>query len=625
MHAAIWHRVSRYNPNLNKLPFMNSKLFFKSLLSAGTLLCVSLNAQAPVAGFSINSNTICAKESVQVTDISTNAPTAWSYSINGVFASNSQAPELFFPVAGTYSIDLEATNGSGTSPVHTETLFVQGLPSITVSGNTLICKSAPSILIANGADTYSWSSGQFVNTVTITPASNSTYTLVGSSTLTGCSDTNFVSVSIIPLPTITVSNGTICAGQSFTINPSGASSYSVSGGQTVVSPSMNTTYVVSGTDTNTGCSDSVVLQLSVNVLSLSALGGSVCSGQSFTITPNGAASYTFSSGSAVVSPTTTTNYTITGAAPNDGCSDTVIVTLYVLPSPLVTANSGSVCAGSVFNIVPSGATSYTYSNGSSTIAPATNTTVVVGGTDPSTGCPGFATVSITVNSLPIISAPSGSICSGDSYVLSPQGAFSYTFSSGSPTVSPLVNTTYTVTGTSSVGCAAQSAIVVTVVVGGVKPTVTITPLQSNLVCYGQTIYLNATGAGTYSWSTGATGSAAPITPSVTAIYGVTGTDSFNGCTAYASILLYVIQCTGIDENSTVIQYKLYPNPSNGELFVEAEKDMTISVANAFGQIVISQNLNYGKNNISLSTQPEGIYFVTLKQGNQIKTVRIIKH
>ncbi|PBQ30837.1 hypothetical protein CNR22_03290 [Sphingobacteriaceae bacterium] len=604
---------------------MKLKLLSKLLSLAGLFTCVSANAQAPVAGFSINSNTICAKESVQVTDISTNAPTAWSYSINGVFASNSQAPELFFPTAGTYSIDLEATNGSGTSAIHTETLLVQALPIITVSGNTLICTSAASTLSANGADTYSWSSGQFVSTVTITPALNSTYTLVGSSTLTGCSDTSFVAVATLPLPTITVSNGTICAGQSFTINPSGASTYTIQGGQTVVSPTINTTYMVSGTDTNTGCSDSVSLQLSVNVLSLTASSGSVCSGQSFTIVPSGAVSYTYSSGSNVVTPTTTTNYTVTGAAANDGCSDTVIVTVSITQSPTITVNSGSLCAGSVFNIQPAGAASYTYSSGSSTIAPATNTTVVVGGTDPLTGCPGFATVTINVVSLPVISVASGSICGGDSYVLSPQGAFSYTFSSGSPTVSPLVTTSYTVTGASAEGCKAQNTLVATVVVAGVKPTVSITPLQSNLVCLGQTIVLNAIGAGTYSWSTGATSSTAAITPTVTALYGVTGTDSFNGCSDYASILLYVSDCTSIEKASSDIQFNLYPNPTNGDLIVDAEKDMILSIVNTIGQIVYNQNLTAGKNTISLNDQPQGIYFVTLKQNNTTKTVRIIKH
>lgn len=604
---------------------MNSKLLSKLLLSAGIFFCVSATAQAPVAGCSINSNTICAKESVQVTDISTNAPTAWSYSINGVFTSSLQAPELFFPAAGTYSIDLEATNGSGTSAIHTETLLVNSLPSITVSGNTLVCTSAPSTLTANGADTYSWSSGQFVNTVTITPSVNSTYTLVGSSTLTGCSDTNFVAIATIPLPTLVVSSGTICAGQSFTINPSGASTYSVSGGQTVVSPTSTAYYMVSGTDASTGCSDSVAIQVAVNVLSLSVSGGSICSGQSFTITPSGAASYTYSGGSNVVTPTTTTNYTITGAAANDGCSDTVVITVNITQAPVVTASSGTICAGQVFSISASGATSYSYSTGSSTIAPTTNTTVVVGGTDPATGCPGFATVTINVNALPVISVPSGSICSGDSYVLSPTGAFSYTFSSGSPTVSPLVNTTYTVTGASAEGCLAQSAAVATVVVGGVKPTVSITPLQSNIVCYGQTIVLGATGAGTYSWSTGALTPTAAITPTATALYGVVGTDSFNGCSAYASVLLYISDCTGIDKTSSAIQFKLYPNPTNGDLFIDAEQDVTVSVVNTIGQVVLSQNLNSGKNTLSLSTQPEGIYFVTLKQNSETKTVRIIKN
>ena len=64
-------------------------------------------------------------------------------------------------------------------------------------------------------------------------------------------------------PTIAVNSGVICAGESFTINPTGANTYTIQGGNAVVSPSINTTYTVKGTNA-VGCLSETVTS-SVNV------------------------------------------------------------------------------------------------------------------------------------------------------------------------------------------------------------------------------------------------------------------------------------------------------------------------------------------------------------------------
>ena len=62
------------------------------------------------------------------------------------------------------------------------------------------------------------------------------------------------------------------------------------------------------------------------------------------------------------------------------------------------------------------------------------------------------TLSVSVNPHPIISVNAGTICSGNSFTLIPNGASTYTFSSGNAIVSPTNNSTYTVIGTSLLGC-----------------------------------------------------------------------------------------------------------------------------------------------------------------------------
>ena len=61
---------------------------------------------------------------------------------------------------------------------------------------------------------------------------------------------------------------------------------------------------------------------------------------------------------------------------------------------------------------------------------------------------------------------------------------------------------------------------------------------------------------------------------------------------------------------------VYPNPSNGRIFVEntsaTEKTATVSVLNTVGQIVYTNNFsNLVKESIDLSNQPDGLYTVRI--------------
>lgn len=596
------------------------------LMCSAALFSLSARAQVPAASFSTSSNTVCAETPVQVTDMSSNAPNAWSYSVNGVATSTAQNPEFTFTTSGTYSIDLEATNGIGTSTVYTQTVSVQALPVITVSGNTLVCTQASETLTANGADTYTWDSGSNQNSVVINPPSNSIYTLVGTSTLTGCSDSVFVTVNTLPLPTITVvNNATICPGESYTISPSGASSYTFSSGSGVVTPTANTSYMVTGMDASTGCSNTEVVSIAVTAVSITANSGSVCLGQSYTITPNGASSYTFSSGSNVVTPAANSIYTVYGSYSSAGCTGSVAVSLNVVPIPTISVSSGTVCAGKVFTLHATGAVNYTYSTGSDTVIPTTNTTYVVSGRDPVTGCVDYASASVTVFTLPVISVNSGTVCSGGIFTITPTGASTYTFSEGGFTVMPLTSMSFSITGTDVHGCISPVAAVSSVVVSGTQPTIVI--LSSKMeICIGDTAILTALGASHYTWSTGATTSTVAITPTVTSIFTIVGEDGSTGCLAGSSKLQYVGNCVaGIGTIDSDLPISVYPNPTNGELNVEsADNDIEISVTNTMGEIILKERLSAGKQIMDLQSQASGIYFVRLRKGNAVKVLRIVK-
>jgi hypothetical protein len=221
-------------------------------------------------------------------------------------------------------------------------------------------------------------------------------------------------------------------------------------------------YTVDVTDAN-NCAATSTVEITVNALPVvSVSSGVICAGESYTISATGALTYTSvpALASEVVTPTTTTSYTITGTD-NNGCVSTnlSVSTVTVNSLPTISVNSGSICAGQSFTMVPTGAVTYTYSNGSSIATPTANATYSVSGTD-ANGCVSNvdAVSSVTVNALPTVLAVTNNtlLCTGETATLTVSGASTYTWSTTDNTtdvaVSPTVQTTYTVNGTDANGC-----------------------------------------------------------------------------------------------------------------------------------------------------------------------------
>lgn len=434
-----------------------------------------------------------------------------------------------------------------------------------------ICPGEPIQLIANGASTYTWSTGAQTNSISPNPSTTTSYTVNGSSAF-GCSGSAVTTVSVNPTPTITVNNSTICVGQqtatltanggtTYTWNPSATLS-SANGTSVTGTPASTTNYTVSGTDMN-GCIGNATSTITVNPLpTITANSATICLGQqTATLIANGANTYSWNpsadlsaaSGATVTgNPISSTNYTVTGTDLN-GCTNIGTSTITVVNIPTITVSSNAtICPLSNTVLIAGGATNYTWvpstglnntNTATVTANPNSSTTYSVGGID-NNGCVSGNTVQVTVVSNPtIVAASNSTICPAGSATLNVNGGTSYTWTpsnslssaNGSSVVStPSVTTTYTVTGENLNGCTSTHTVEVFV---ANTPTITVSPDVT--VCPMAITSLTVGGANTYSWSPStylnATNSSSVLsTPNNSISYTVTGT-TLSGCTNTANV------------------------------------------------------------------------------------------
>lgn len=220
------------------------------------------------------------------------------------------------------------------------------------------------------------------------------------------------------------------------------------------------------------------------------------------------------------------------------------------------------------------------------------------------GCTDIDSIAITVNPITVsIDADQTQICVGSSANLTASGAEDYSWSDGTDTytganitVSPTATTTYSVTGTTALGCmnTAQMTITVNSYItkvddvsicsgesytwyGNVYSTagtyydtisatigcdtaaqlnLTILPLPTitanasiSAVCPGAPTVLSADGGVSYEWSTTEIGSSITVNPTTATTYTVTGTDA-NGCENTASVSINVNPLPNVSASAT---------------------------------------------------------------------------
>ena len=459
--------------------------------------------------------------------------------------------------AGSTTTGIRSGNGQVTI-----TVLCSGLDLEPVA--TEICEGEEIILDASsiGGGTITWDLG-VTNGVSFAPPLGTTTYTATSSDPEDCELTIDITVNPLPVVVATATDVEVCEGDAITLTGSGADTYlwdlGVIDGDPFGPPLGTTTYTVTG-ESLLGCVATASIDILVNptpVVTATADFIEVCLGESVVFTGGGADTYVWDMGVTDGVPFTpaaygTVTYTVTGTDVS-GCESTATIDVTVNDAPTVTASADDteVCEGDMVTLTGGGALTYTWDGGVTdgvafTPVLGTTTFTVTGATI--SGCENTASIDITVNALPIVtaSADDTEICLGEEIILTGGGAATYVWDGGATDGVPfapavLGTTTYSVTGTGIGGCEATASI--DILVEDVPAvTATASPLE---ICLGETITFNGGGADIYSWDGGVT-NGIPYTPASvgTFDYTVTGTTSGSGC-----------------ENTAVVSFTVNPTPT----------------------------------------------------------------
>ena len=490
------------------------------------------------------------------------APYNWSmndYTNSGLTGAVNNSPVIVVTPTqpGTYTYQVNVSNGLGCTNTDAATLTVYALPVVNAGVDQTICNASPVILAGSGALSYAWNNS-VTNATPFFPSATATYTVVGTD-VNGCQNQDQVVVNVLAQPIVLGGlDQTICAGTPIILNASttSATPTAVTGFQWSNNITNNTQYVPTTTGTLTvtatganGCTNQD--QILVTVLALPTVNAgqdiTVCAGLSATLTATGAVSYAWTNGvtqAIPFYPAATQTYTVVGTGAN-GCSNNDQVVVNISTGPVVNLSAPqTVCANAPATLSAAvqnglggfwtttngfGVLTPNVTNSTVTYTPALNDPVVVNLNYVATNACGSAsqTTTVTVLPIPVVNAgPDFSVCSGTSATLTATGNGFLTWTT--PNVSngvafvPAATATYNVVATGFNNCTNSDQVTVTVLA---LPDVDAGADQT--ICSGESVTLNGQGAVSYQWTGGVANSVA-FAPATTATYTVTGT-GVNGC------------------------------------------------------------------------------------------------
>jgi len=445
---------------------------------------ITLNVIPPpaVTVTPITSN-ICAGQSTTLT-----ATGATSYTWGPAAGLNTTTGSVVIASPGV-TTNYTVTGGAGTctsSAVAAVNITPNPPINITATPASSVCAGSSATLTASGATTYTWNTGAISTSISVTPATSTTYSLIGLNSVTGCTNTATSLLTVVPLPVPNAnSNSAVCTGATLNLFGSGGTTYAWQGPNSFGSALQNP---------------------NIPAVTAAAAG----------------------------------TYTLTVSAA--GCTSSITTNVVITPPPVPVINSNSpVCENGTLNLFGSGGTTYGWSgpgyvgisqnpvvNNVPLTASGIYTLLVGAGS-----CTAITTASITINPLPVFNfANTNVVCNGQNNGTSAvnvtvgTGPFNYNWSTipsqSTQNASGLTAGTYSCTVTDSNGCTSISSTQIT------QPTAFSVTINSSTLstCAGSPINANAIGAGgtgpyNYNWVSGPSNSLFVVNENVAGNYNYT--------------------------------------------------------------------------------------------------------
>ena len=519
---------------------------------------------------------------------------AWTFPVGATNPGN--VASFSTSIAGQYSVVVTNTTTNCQSASISTNVTINPPPTVSVSVvDPIICpgQSASVTAIPGSAGNYSYAwtvpTGATLpgNVATFNATVAGGYSVIITDTVTNCvSDSALGTLTISPVPTVTVSSPPVCAGNSATVTatPVPAGSYNFvwtfpagatdPGNVASFSTSIPGLYGVVVTNAVTTCpSASVSTIVVVNSIPLVSVSSSpVCSGQNATVTatPNTPGNYNYQwtvpSGAtnpgnvATFSTAVAGNYSLVMTDATTNCSSaSTAVTVVINPTPTVTVTSSLICSGGTATITATpgalGSYSYIWTAPSGVADPGNVNTFIttipgtysVQITDTNTTCVSTTAGTVTINPSPTVTVNNPSVCPGlDATIIATPGSpgtysYAWTVPVGASPPGDVATFSTSVLGIYSVvitdlTSTCQSASASGEVIASPAPTVTVNDVS---ICSGAEAMVTATpGSGvvsdyTYSWSVPAgapdPGNVSTFNTAIAGIYGVVITNIASTC------------------------------------------------------------------------------------------------